>query len=290
MHLQNLYDLAGVWLIQNWVLFVAQTPTPNPSSPKPTPTPSPTPGPDVELLKNQIQFLQDANTRLNNSFGSFVNAINVSFVVLALVLGVAGAISVYLFNQSLKEARQLVRQEVERRLQASVSEVVGQQVSNLQQILEREKVVGGISIDYVIPQKQSLTLDDYPEEYQLLEQRGFQSARILNTPKRIKLSGDVVILDLINYQLIADTERNDLTKIEVVELLEERVFEQLQKVLNVLPNKAVLVVYIRPGQQRIKAIDDLSQKVKYYASANTPVNLIGTVINSAYVADAWKKF
>jgi hypothetical protein len=284
MHLQNLYNLAGVWLIQNRVLFVAQTPTPNPSTPKPSPVP------DIELLKSQIQFLQDANTRLNNSFGSFVGAINVSFVVLALILGVAGAISVYLFNQSLKEARQLVRQEVERRLQTSVSEIVGQQVSNLQQILDREKVVGGISIDYVIPQQQPLIPDDYPEEYQLLAQRGFQSARIVDAAKRIKLSGDVVILDLVNYQLIADTEKNNLTEIEVSKLVEDRVADQLKKLLDVLPNKAVLVVYIRPGKQRINAIDGLSQKVKYYASANTPVNLIGTVVDSAYVADAWKKF
>lgn len=283
MHLQNLYNLAGVWLIQNRVLFVAQTPTPNPSTPKPSPVP------DIELLKSQIQFLQDANTRLNNSFGSFVGAINVSFVVLALILGVAGAISVYLFNQSLKEARQLVRQEVERRLQTSVSEIVGQQVSNLQQILDREKVVGGISIDYVIPQQQPLIPDDYPEEYQLLAQRGFQSARIVDAAKRIKLSGDVVILDLVNYQLIADTEKNNLTEIEVSKLVEDRVADQLKKLLDVLPNKAVLVVYIRPGKQRINAIDGLSQKVKYYASANTPVNLIGTVVDSAYVADAWKK-
>ncbi|MEA5620908.1 hypothetical protein VB711_24165 [Cronbergia sp. UHCC 0137] len=281
MHLQNLSNLAGVWLIQNRVLFVAQTPTP---------TPNPSPVPDIELLKSQIQFLQDANTRLNNSFGSFVGAINVSFVVLALILGVAGAISVYLFNQSLKEARQLIRQEVERRLQTSVSEIVGQQVSNLQQILEREKVVGGISIDYVIPQQQPLIPDDYPEEYQLLAQRGFQSARIVDAAKRIKLSGDVVILDLVNYQFVADAERNTLGEKEIIELVEKRVEEQLQKVLNVLPNKAVLVVYIRPGRQRIDAIDRLSQKVKYYASANTPVNLIGTVVDSAYVADAWKKF
>lgn len=285
MQLQNLFSLARVWLIQNWILFIAQAPT----SPVPTPKPSPSPAPDVELLKNQIQFLQDANTRLNNSFGSFVNAINLSFVVLALILGVAGAISVYLFNQSLKEARQLVREEVERRLQISVSEVVGQQVNNLQQILEREKVLGGISIDYVIPQKQPITPDDYPEEYQLLAQRGFQTARIIDAAKRIKVSGDVLVLDLVNYQLIADTERNTLPEAEISKLVEERVEEQLQKVLNVLPNKAVLVVYIRPGKQRINAIDGLSQKVKYYASANTPVNLIGTVVDSAYVADAWKK-
>ncbi|MBD2302808.1 MULTISPECIES: hypothetical protein [Nostocales] len=283
MYLPNLSNLWGESLTQAWVCFIAQTPTPNQSTPKPSPVP------DIELLKNQIQFLQDANTRLNNSFGSFVGAINLSFVVLGLILAVAGAISIYLFNQSLKEARQLVREEVEKRLQASVSEVIGQQVSHLQQILDREKVVGAISVDYVIPQKQSILPDDYPEEYQLLAQRGFQTTRIVDAAKRIKLSADVVVLDLVNYQLITDTERSNLSETELSKLVEERVTEQLQKLLNVLPNKAVLVVYIRPGKQRINAIDGLSQKVRYYASANTPVNLIGTVVDSAYVADAWKK-
>ncbi|QLE59842.1 hypothetical protein FD725_30375 (plasmid) [Nostoc sp. TCL26-01] len=285
MHLENLYNLAGVWLIQISGLFMAQTPTQTPSDPKP----SVSPVADVELLKNQIQFLQDANTRLNNSFGSFVGAINLSFVVLALILGVTGAISVYLFSQSLKEARQLIREEVEKRLQVSVGEVVGQQVNNLQQILEREKVLGAISIDYIIPQKQSIAPDDYPEEYQLLTQRGFQATRIVDAAKRIKVSGDVVILDLVNYQLVTDTEKSNLQEAEINKVVEERVAEQLQKILNALPNKVVLVVYIRPGKQRINAIDGLSQKVKYYASANTPVNLIGTVVDSAYVADAWKK-
>ncbi len=271
MYLQNLYNLAGVWLIN----FLAQTPKPSPV-------------PDVELLKSQIQFLQDSNTRLNNSFSGFISAINLSFVVIGLILGVAGTVSVYLFNQSLKEARQLVRQEVERRLQAAVSEVVGQEVTHLQQILDREKVIGKISIDYVIPQQQPIEANDYPEEYQLLTQRGFQSTRILDAFKRIKLSGEVVILDLVNYQLIPDTEKNGLSEIEINNLIENRVADQLQKLLDILPNRSVLVVYIRPGKQRINAIDKL-QKVRYYASANTPINLIGTVVDSAYVADAWKR-
>ncbi|QLE58663.1 hypothetical protein FD725_26090 [Nostoc sp. TCL26-01] len=282
MQLQNLLNFARFWLLPNRVLFIAQTPTP-------TPKPSPSPIADVELLKTQIQFLQDANTRLNNSFGSFVSAINLSFVVLTLILAVAGAISVYFFSQSLKEARQLVREEVEKRLQASVSEIVGQQVDNLQQILEREKVIGGISIDYVIPQKQPIILDDYPEEYQLILQRGFQVARIVDASKRMKLSSDVVVLDLVNYQLITEPEKISLPESEVNKLVEERVVEQLQNLLKVLPNKSVLVVYVRPGKQRINAIDELAQKVQYYASANTPVNLIGTVVDSAYVADAWKR-
>jgi hypothetical protein len=284
MHLSHFFNLPQIWLLQI-SLFIAQA-TPSPTV---TPKPSPPPGADVELLKTQIQFLQDANTRLNNSFGSFVSAINLSFVVFGLIFAIVGAISVYLFNQSLKEARQMVRDEVERRLQASVSAVVGQQVDKLKQILDREEVLGNISVDYVLPQEQALIVDDYPEEYQLLAERGFKATRILDASKRIKISSNVVVLDLVNYKLISDSERGSIKETEIPALIENRVAEKINKIVDVLPNKAVLIVYIRPGKQRINAIDELSQKVKYYASANTPVNLMGTVVDSAYVADAWNK-
>lgn len=284
MHVSNLLNLPQFWLIQA-SLVIGQT-TPSPTS---AAKPSLTPSADVELLKTQIQFLQDANTRLNNSFGSFVSAINLSFVVFGLIFALVGAVSVYLFNQSLKEARQMVREEVERRVQISVSEVVGQQVNNLKQILDREEVLGNISVDYILPQDQALVADDYPEEYQLLAERGFKATRILGASKRLKVIGNVVVLDLVNHQLVKDAERGNLKEAEISQLIEQRVDDKIKEIIKALPNKAVLVVYIRPGKQRINAIDELSQKVRYYASANTPVNLMGTVVDSAYVADSWNK-
>ncbi|BDA70688.1 unknown protein [Calothrix sp. PCC 7716] len=284
MHLSYLFNLTQNWLFQISILVAQATP-----SPTATPKPVPTPGADVELLKSQIQFLQDANTRLNNSFGSFISAINLSFVAFGVIFAVAGAVSAYLFNQSLKEARQMVREEVERKLQASVSKVVGQQVDKLKQILDREEVLGNISVDYILPQDQALLNDDYPEEYLLLAERGFKATRILDASKRIKISSNVAVLDLVNYKLVSDSERGSLKEEEIGKLVEKRVSEKIKDILNALPNKAVLVVYIRPGKQRINAIDELSQKVKYYASANTPVNLMGTIVDSAYVADAWNK-
>ena len=284
MHLSYLFNLTQNWLFQISILVAQATP-----SPTATPKPVPTPGADVELLKSQIQFLQDANTRLNNSFGSFISAINLSFVAFGVIFAVAGAVSAYLFNQSLKEARQMVRDEVERKLQASVSKVVGQQVDKLKQILDREEVLGNISVDYILPQDQALLNDDYPEEYLLLAERGFKATRILDASKRIKIYSNVAVLDLVNYKLVSDSERGSLKEEEIGKLVEKRVSEKIKDILNALPNKAVLVVYIRPGKQRINAIDELSQKVKYYASANTPVNLMGTIVDSAYVADAWNK-
>lgn len=63
---------------------------------------------DREVLKDQLQFLKDANTGLNTSFANYVNAINVSFVVLAAivtVVGILGGVAAYIFGQNLKEIR-----------------------------------------------------------------------------------------------------------------------------------------------------------------------------------------
>jgi|GEM_PF-1064964 len=273
---------------QSWLFqisaFIAQATT----SPTPTPRPSPSPAADVELLKSQIQFLQDANTRLNNSFGSFVSAINLSFVVFGVLFGVVAGLSIYFFNQSLKDAKVLIREEVERRLKAVVDETVGQEVSNLKQLLDREKVVGEINIDYFIPSRIAILPDDYPEEYELLAARGFKETRLLDASKRVKLSGDVVILDFVNYPLVEDSEKLNKSEVENAQLLEDRVAEALNRIVSRVSSKSILVVYIRPGKQRINAIDELSKSVKYYASANTPVSLMGVVVDSAYVAHGMK--
>lgn len=279
----HLFNLPQNWLFQIYT-FIAQ------ASPSPIPTskPSASPGADVELLKSQIQFLQDANTRLNNSFGSFVSAINLSFVVFGIIVGVASTIGLYFFNQSLKDAKLFIREEVERRLKTVVDEKVGQEVSNLKQVLDREKIISDINLDYLIPSQQAILVDDYPEEYEFLTARGFKTTRFLDASKRIKFYGEVVVLDLVNYSLITDTDKNNKTDVEIAQIIETRIANILNKFVNKLPSKSVLVVYVRPGKQRINSIDELANRVKYYASANTPVNLMGVVVDSAYVAHAWK--
>lgn len=278
-----LFNLSQTWLFHLYTFIAQATPSPTPTS-----KPSTSPGADVELLKSQIQFLQDANTRLNNSFGSFVSAINLSFVVFGIIVGVASTIGVYFFNQSLKDAKLFIREEVERKLKTVVDEKVGQEVSNLKQVLDREKIISEISLDYFIPSPEEILGDDYPEEYDFLTARGFKQTRFLDASKRIKFSGEVVVLDLVNYSLITDNDITNKTDVELANLFEKRIADILNKILNKLPSKSVLIVYVRPGKQRINAIDELSKNVKYYASANTPVNLMGVVVDSAYVAHAWK--
>lgn len=279
MRLSHLFNLPQSWLLQIY-FFIAQA-TPSPTSPSQSP---PTTAVDIELLKEQIKFLQDSHTRLNNSFGIFLTAIG-------LLVTAVGIVSTIFFKQSLKEAQQMVKTEVETRLQSSISTIVGKQVDNLKQILDREEILGNISVDYILPKDEVIIVDEYPAEYLLLAQRDFKDTRILDASKKIKIISDIVVLDLVNFQLVSDAEKNGKQEDEINTLIQERAAYQIDKIVKVLPKQTIIIVYIRPGKQRIKAIDDLPNKpnVKYYASANTPVNLMGTVVDSAYVADARKK-
>lgn len=282
MHLSYLFNLPQTWLLQIY-FFIAQA-TPTPTSTSTPQQPPPTTAIDIELLKEQIQFLQDSHTRLNNSFGIFLTAIG-------LLVTAVGIVSTFFFKQSLKEAQQMIKSEVETRLQSSVSTIVGKQVDNLKQILDREEILGNISVDYILPKDEVLTVDEYPAEYLLLAQRDFKDTRILDASKKIKIISDIVVLDLVNYQLVSDSEKSGKQEDEVNALIQEKAAYQIDKIVKVLPKQAIIIVYIRPGKLRIKAIDELPNKpnVKYYASANTPINLMGTVVDSAYVADARKK-
>ncbi|MEM1393346.1 MAG: hypothetical protein AAGG00_08650 [Cyanobacteria bacterium P01_H01_bin.150] len=270
MHLSYLFNSPQTWLLKIY-LFIAQATSSNTAI-------------DIKYLQEQIKFLQDSHSRLNNSFTAFLTAIG-------LLITIVGVVSTIFFKQSIKEAQQMIKTEVETRLQTSVSTIVGKQVDSLKQILDREEILGNISVDYILPKDEVITVDEYPAEYLLLAQRDFKDTRILDASKKIKIISDIVVLDLVNYQLVSDAEKNGKQENEINTLIQERAASQINRIVKVLSAENIIIVYIRPGKQRIKAIDELPNKpnVEYYASANTPINLMGTVVDSAYVADARKK-
>jgi hypothetical protein len=246
-----------------WAIVLAQA----------TPTPSPSPSPraidpaTVELLKSQLQFLQDANSRLTTSFNIFValiSAVTTFFV----------AIAAWLFKRTLTEAKQEVDQLVKAEVKRQIAVSVKDQVDYLEQALQREKVLSLVTVDYVL-QTISRVL---PVEYRLLNAR-FPRLQFRKLDSR-DFRGDVVVLDLVSYQS------------RTAELDETEVAEVLQAIAPKLSPESVLVIYVRG---RYRAIEQLAQpadplqnrrSIPYYASANAPIPLVGAVVNAAYVADA----
>jgi hypothetical protein len=235
-------------------LLVAQNP----------PTPTPSPSPDVELLKQQLEFLKGANSQLTESFNSFVGALNVSFVVLAIVLGILGAFGAFFYGKTLTEIKQTVGIEVNQQVERIVSEIIKERVDYLQKIVEREEVLSRVTIDYLLPINQGILP---PTECQLIKARGFNDVNFRYKTDRFDYRSHVLVLDLVNHQFSED---------ELISIV--------RQVVENFASESVLVIYIN---YRVSALDEfLKNRKVYVVLANSPISLMGTVVNSAYMADA----
>lgn len=216
----------------------------------------------------QIKFLQDSNTQLTASFNSFVSALSLSFVVIALILGLLSAVGAFFYGKAINDVKQsvgnLVRQEVEK----VVSVTIKNRVDYLEQVLQREEVIGWVSIDYLLPVDQRII--DLPREYEFLKARGFREVNLRDRIDKVNYQNHILVLDLVNHQVSEDKQSLIIKEVST----------------NLSP-KSVLVIY-RIG--RSSAIDELLNNKKVYsAPANSPITLMGTVVNSAYVADALRR-
>jgi hypothetical protein len=203
----------------------------------------------VELLKGQFQSL----TTSFNIYVGLLSAVTVLFV------GVAA----WLFKRTLSEAKQEVDQLVKAEVRRTIAESIKNRVEYLEQILEREQVPSFVTVDYVL----QMAAGTLPKEYRLLNAR-FPRIKPRKLDSR-KFTGDVVVLDLVNYVPTG----SELTEAELEQILQETIDK--------MSPESVLSVYVRG---HYKAIAALSQKVNYYTATNIPTQLLGNVINSAYVA------
>lgn len=229
-----------------WMPLIAQIPTPKPSA-----TPQPIDIATIEFLKSQFSSL----TTTFNIYVGLLSAVAVLFV----------GVSAWLFKRTLSEAKQEVSQLVKAEVKREIAKSIKSRVDLLEQVLQQEEVPGLVAVDYVL-QTASGTL---PKEYRLLSAR-FPRTKVRKLDSR-KFNGDVVVLDMVNYQPIENK-------------LEEAELEQVLKdVVEKMSPESVLAVYVRG---RYTAIENLSQQINYYTSTNVPTQLLGNVINGAYVAHA----
>jgi hypothetical protein len=203
----------------------------------------------VEFLQNQFQSL----TTSFNIYVGLLTAVSVIFIGFAA----------WFFKRTLSEAKQEVEQLVRAEVKREIANRVEERIYLLEQILKREEVPSLVTVDYVLQN----TAGTLPREYNLLRAR-FPRLKPRKLDSR-KFTGDVVVLDMVNYH----PANSELTEAEL-----DRV---LQEIVDKLSPESVLSIYIRG---RYKAIETLGQKIDYYTSTNIPTQLLGNVINSAYVA------
>jgi hypothetical protein len=203
-----------------------------------------------------VEFLQ-------RQFQSLTTSFNIYVALLSAVTVLVVSVAFWFFKRTLSEAKQEVEQLVKAEVKREIARNVKQRIDFLEQILEREEIPSLVAVDYVLQN----TAGTLPKEYRLLHAR-FPRLKIRKLDSR-KFTGDVVVLDMVNYQPTGS------------ELSEAELDRVLQEIVDKLSPESVLSIYIRG---RYKAIETLGQKISYYTSTNVPTQLLGNVINSAYVA------
>lgn len=244
-------------------------------------TPAPPPLTSAEV----IDLLRQSNEDLSNSFNQFLDLMKFLLVALGALAGVA----TYIFGKSLGDARKvaadIVQQEVERKIATQVKDAVEDEIDSVRRLIGRERIISDITVDYFVPGSDALP----PAEATFLKTRGFKRVSYWNETDLVDLSGQVVVLDLVNAPILSVQMLADLSEDEAHDRREKSVIDNATRLLGRMGDRAVLVIYIRPAKRRVAAIDDLSAQIAYYAAANTPVNLIGVVADAGYVAHGWRR-
>ena len=268
---ENSSRMAGIfkWLVL--IFLVAASTTVIVSLVSLTPVSGQTGATDAAVLTKQLEFI----LKMNSAFLGF--------------LGVIGALLTWFFKNNLEDAKKVTREIVRQELSAHLKPLIDEEARYLERTLRIEQVVGETVVDYYLASTQT----DPPHEFRLLEARGFK-VRFWNQDSAFRRRpGRVLVLDFSNSpenQRYLEVDDKDKDKQELsFKTLENLVNQTLEDWIDtrLRGRMPVLVIYVRPGRMRIQAIDNLSNdfpKVKHYTAANTPIALMGWVVDSAYVA------
>lgn len=247
-----------------------------------------TPTPD-ELLQQQMQLLEtlrEENRSLSESFKTFVSAMQFVLVVFAFL----GGVIAYIFGKNLSDAKQIARELINQEVNRRIVTIVDDEINSLKRLLGRERVIGEVSVDYYCPNESWM-----PREITLLETRGFRSVRRCASDAELRRSpGQIVVMDLGHWPEAEGGSFDDMQEaIEQLpseeqrrsehQRLEQLARERVEQALSLLPRTTALIVYVKTT---VRSLNTLKGGARHFAIANMPISLVGMVADAAYVVYA----
>ena len=210
-----------------------------------------------ELVKDEFDLLK------------FMITISYSIISFAFIAVTSIAIYVGLNKiQTLKELKEGVNDLVEQAVSKEIAERVNKRIEDVERIVKQETIVSSTNIKYCLPM---LNPDlESLQEYQLLNNRGFNISPVENYERKSSFSNcDVVIVDFVN-----------------AEFPDEEVISILNKIVGLIPERSTIVIYIK---RRVNQLDSIfSNEDVYYTPANNILTLMGRAIDAAQINKALK--
>lgn len=221
---------------------------------------------DIESLKIQIESLSKANLEIANALKDSKSVITFCFGAVGVVITALITVFKFWYGNSLKEVKETINSQVKSEVARQIKTSVSGRISTLEEIIDREDIIGTVSVEYLIP-PHAIKNDDF----KLLEGRGFKVTRLNNEPETVTLTSDIFVLDLLNSKY--PRERR-----------EELVREIGRKIAKKNSNKPIFVVYVKEHLEEVRNLSD----AVYYLSANSKVTLVGAVVNAANTSNAFR--
>jgi hypothetical protein len=240
---------------------------------------------ELELVKQQMAFLQEANKTLAASFDRYVKMVQLTLATAGGIVGVIAVLGAAVSIKSLRDFYATLK-GVEGKVRDAVDQEVAlalrrdrRRLNRLEAILAREDIPERTSIDYVVPavepQRRPRSLAILLE---ILYRRGFrveikydpafQDSEAAQT--RPRFEADVVVLDLHHAGIDQDQEKANA----VIKAVGARVPAE----------QAALIIY---GNARFyEEIPNLAAAGKYCGASNGPLSFVARVLEAAYVTDA----
>ena len=128
---------------------------------------------DLELLKNQIELLQQLNqpsAQLVKSFDLFVASIRNLFYIFLGIVGLLGAFAVYIFKNTLDETIKISKDIAQREAYNSIGTIINREIEIVTRSIDKEKVIDITKVNYLL-----VGGANEPDICKLIRKRGFKS-------------------------------------------------------------------------------------------------------------------
>lgn len=257
---------------------LAQTPTPN--------SPSPT---QVDLLRQQLEFLTKENARqsaefteklrllaaenqkLSESFKTFVSTMREGIYFVGILSSLVIGFLAFLFGKSFKEAQETAKAAVTRQVEERMAVIADNRINVVRRSLERESVIDRAEVEYWLLDGQSR-----PREFELLRTRGFNVRFCDQAAQRRKRTVDIIVLDLNNWQDNQNRKFGELSEIE----RQQQVKRQFDLARDSIAGTSTAIVVYAFG--RYDYLDEAGRD-RLVAPTNNAVTLVGMVVDAAYL-------
>ena len=212
------------------------------------------PDAQTELLKQQITFLNNANTETRLMYEATLS--NLRWLLGALLGG-----GIITFFVALWELSRRVNTKVERLVTEKLDRSIKGRIETLEKIMRRENAVGFSQIAYVRPLEKDYHL---PSAFYLLQDRGFSSVEFSESLAYVKEQDHVVVLDLENVDISDD----------------RAVTKYLEEARHKLGDEQFCVVFVK-GQSN--AVRSMLRAWDHLGVANLPLTLISACVDAVHL-------